>query len=237
MLQSQRTRKVLCLHGIGTNGDIMEAQTGSLRYQLANIDPNTLFSFDFVNGSHPWPAHPEVAAVYGGDQHLSYYDGSSASALQALDDLAAHVIDNGPYDSVMGFSMGGSLAATLLLSPQDPATDRPDWAAARAMIHSAIFMSSAQPWETIEMSKGRMVKVRTQEVGTEGRWKPIEIPTFHLWSPRDLDIEPCESQDLMHMCKEDQRADFQHDAGHAIPTDVSGTETIAIEIQHMFARL
>ena len=44
----------------------------------------------------------------------------SIGRLTGPDRVAAYVRANGPYDAVLGFSLGGSVAATLLLRPDEP---------------------------------------------------------------------------------------------------------------------
>ncbi|KAI1740421.1 serine hydrolase FSH [Xylaria scruposa] len=232
-----REIKILCLHGIGTNADIFETQTAPIRYHLRNLSEPAALVFDFVDGTYPWPAPPEIITIYGENQpNLSYYDGSATSALAAIDNLAAYVIENGPYGAIMGFSMGGSLAATLLLKPHEKDADKPEWATARTMIQSAVFLSGMQPISTAALRREKMEKVQTQEIGLRGKWNLIDIPTLHIWSPADQEI-PGESETLVQMCCKDKRAEIVHNAGHAVPVNLAHVKDAATGIQKMLAEI
>ncbi|RYP82306.1 hypothetical protein DL769_001708 [Monosporascus sp. CRB-8-3] len=209
----------------------------SLRYHLVRASPTSSYEFDFVEGGHPCPGHPAIAAVYGVQQtYLSYCDGSARSALAALDDLAAHVSENGPFDAIMGFSMGSLMAATLLLRPHEVTADRPEWAAARAMVRSAVFMCGIRPLASIELQQEMMEKLRGQDVGLHGRYNHINVPTVHIWSPSDPEILG-ESEALMKMCDKDKRVEILHTAGHAVPSDSVEAEAAAAKIHKMLVNV
>lgn len=96
--------------------------TASLRYHLG---PATAYDFDFVGGAYHWPAYPGISDLFGPQQaYLSYIDGSAAGAIAFLEDLAARLTENGPFDAVMGLSVGGAKLATLLLRPRDTSLDK-----------------------------------------------------------------------------------------------------------------
>ncbi|ROW10956.1 hypothetical protein VMCG_00851 [Cytospora schulzeri] len=229
--------KILCLHGIGTNAEIFEAQTdrdvrptASLRYHLGSP---TAYDFDFVDGAHPWPPYPGILDIFGPQQIcLSYFDGSASSSLAALDDLATHLIENGPFDAVMGFSMGGAMAATLLLQPQNPLLDKPEWVRARAMVHSAVFLCATLPVDVMELRRGEMAWIKLQDVGPCGKLRPISIPTVHAWSPGDVD-NPGESKALVSMCDASERVEILHSAGHGVPSNRSEITAISSAIRKM----
>ncbi|KAF2962695.1 hypothetical protein GQX73_g10878 [Xylaria multiplex] len=226
--------KVLCLHGIGTNSDIFEAQTATLRYL---VDPDSGWEFDFVDGAYPWPAHPAVAAVFGAEQAcLSYFDGSASSALAAIGDLATHIIANGPFDCVMGFSMGGAMVATLLLQPYDPSLDFPAWIAARKMIRSAVFLCGTSPVDIAQLRQGKLGWVAGNLVGPGAKLSRITIPTVHAWSSADTE-KWAESEALGNMCLEETRTVVMHSAGHGVPSNRSEIRDLANAIRGMIGKL
>lgn len=169
-------------------------------------------------------------------EYLSYFDGSAASALTAIDNLATHILENGPYDAIMGFSMGGAMAATLLLQPQNPEADNPSWLAARKLIRGAVFICSTLPVDTMELRHGRMGWVKAEDVGPAGKLHPIGVPTVHAWSPRDL-CNCAESRLLVSMCIETQRTEVLHDAGHGIPSGISEVTSMSDVIQGMMNKI
>lgn len=132
----------------------------------------------------------------------------------------------------MGFSMGSSLAATLLLRPHNLASDRPNWATARAMIRSAIFLSGIRPLNIMELQDDKVARAKREDVGPHSRWSYIEIPTVHVWSCNDSEI-PGESRALADMCVEDKRVELLHSAGHAIPSEGLELESAAAAIRRL----
>ncbi|KAI0187510.1 serine hydrolase FSH [Astrocystis sublimbata] len=226
--------KVLCLHGLGTNGDIMEAQIAPLRYYLG---PFQNWDFEFVDGEYAWPIDQSVAAVFGVHHTgLSYYDGTPPSALSAIDSLAAHLCQNGPYDCVIGFSLGAAMIATLLLTPQIDAKDNPEWAAARSKVRSVVFLSGTLPVDRQQLMKGHMGWIKPDEVGQNGVWNLMDIPSVHAWSPRDAS-NAGESQCLREMCVAHTRTEIVHDAGHAVPAHGSAVASLGLSIGTMLAQI
>lgn len=206
--------------------------TASLRYHMGSP---TTFEFDFVDGAHPWPAHPSIYEVFGPQQtYLSYFDGSALGAIAAVDDLATYLIDNGPFDAVVGFSMGGALAATLLLRPQNPAMDKADWISARAMVRSAVFLCGTLPVDVMELWRGRMAWISPQDIGPGGKLYHIEVPSVHAWSPEDVEI-PEESKALTRMCDASKVVEILHSEGHGVPSksvEVAAISSAIIEMLH-----
>jgi pimeloyl-ACP methyl ester carboxylesterase len=197
------------------------------------------YEFDFVDGAHPWPAHSAVAEVFGPNQaYRSYFDGSASSALGAVDDVAEYVLENGPFHAVMGFSMGGALAATVLLNRRDTGYDKPEWVAARSRIRCAVFLSATLPLDTAELQRGGLTWVSPADVGSSdrGRLSLIEIPTVHAWSNADLD-NPGESNAVAQMCAEKGKVEILHAAGHGIPSSGNDVEAIASAIRKMISEL
>ncbi|KAI0187509.1 hypothetical protein F4808DRAFT_446698 [Astrocystis sublimbata] len=135
--------KVLCLHGLGTNGDIMEAQIAPLRYYLG---PFQNWDFEFVDGEYAWPIANLSLQCWGAPYTgLSYYDGTPPSALSAIDSLAAHL----------------------------------------SKVRSVVFLSGTLPVDRQQLMKGHMGWIKPDEVGQNGVWNLMDIPSVHAWSPRD----------------------------------------------------
>lgn len=153
-----------------------------------------------------------------------------------MDDLAQYVIENGPYDAVMGFSLGGALAATLLLQPQDASTDRAEWLRARGMVRSAIFLCSATPADPQELGMGRIRRVGHEDVGSGRKFHPLEIATVHAWSPVDTE-DPGAGGSVVQICNAAKRAEVQHTAGHAPPIDPEEVVEVAAAIKAMLLGL
>ncbi|PLB54711.1 hypothetical protein P170DRAFT_505429, partial [Aspergillus steynii IBT 23096] len=213
-----RPVRVLCLHGIGTNSEIFEAQTARLRYLLGDQ-----YEFDFVDGAHPWPAYPSIAEVFGHDQVCySYCDDTPQSVRRAVADLAQYAAENGPFDAVMGFSLGAALALTLLLNHEQLGLSEPPF-------DCAVLLCSVLPCDWSALERDQVELLSPSQVS-----RPVQIPTVHCWSPEDLD-HPGQSQKVISMCTPDGRVELVHHAGHTLPVDGAGVEQLAQAIDAISA--
>ena len=148
-----------------------------------------------------------------GDQQIcySYFDGSAESALKAVDDLATYVAQHGPFDTIMGFSLGAALAATLLL--------RAESQQARLPIKCAIFLCGTLPCNWHELERRHLQLLQAKDVRCT-----IQVPTVHVWSSIDVDY-PGQSAQLAQMCDVTKRVEIVHNGGHTVPSQ--GTELVA----------
>ena len=123
--------KLLVLHGFRQNGDVFRARTRKLRLALADVadlvyvtsplvySPQgdtraaTLAAFGEV------PEYPEHRVWWLSSVDNHEYQGVDA----AIAFLEAYVRANGPFDGVLGFAQGGTLAALLAAMQPHPAFD------------------------------------------------------------------------------------------------------------------
>ncbi|KNG87270.1 hypothetical protein ANOM_004941 [Aspergillus nomiae NRRL 13137] len=198
--------KILCLHGIGTNSEIFEAQTAGLRYQLGED-----FEYEFVDGGYDCPAASGIREIFGDEICYSYFDSSADSVMEAVQDLYAYTNENGPFDAVMGFSLGAALAVKLLLH-----FDRLQTAGGQVQtcppFKCAILLCGILPYNLTELERGRK---QVLHPGDQGNL--VRIPTVHGWSPTDVDYAE-QSRLLMHMCEPAKRVEIAHSAGHSVPS-------------------
>ncbi|CAH0051340.1 unnamed protein product [Clonostachys solani] len=131
--------RILCLHGRGSNNEIFRMQTAAIRSDLED------FEWEFVQGTF---RHTEGTPLSSNALHKSvctrlnpylmlignwslyttsfsklplygyYYPLDPASVLQAEEDLFAIIREQGPFDGVLGYSGGASLAAQLIIKDQ-----------------------------------------------------------------------------------------------------------------------
>ncbi|PYI26786.1 hypothetical protein BP00DRAFT_355134, partial [Aspergillus indologenus CBS 114.80] len=194
--------------------------TARLRYLLGDH-----YEFDFVDGAYPWPAYPSIAEVFGHDHtYYSYCDDSPQSVLQAATDLADYATENGPFDAVMGFSLGAALAMTLLLNHDRLGLSTPPFGC-------AIFICGILPCDWTALEQGQVELLAPSRVSC-----PVRIPTVHCWSAEDLDY-PGQSQALISMCTPNGRVELVHHAGHAFPTDSVGVDQLAQAIHTTVNRM
>ncbi len=198
----------------------------SLRYYLG---PS--YDFTFLNGAHPWPAAPAVKAYFGAERAeacYSYFDGTAPSAAASVRDLASYLCENGPFDCVLGFSLGASLVATLLLI--DPAVD-PDPALQRAktmVIKAAVFICRIAPcnWTSLA-GRGETRELGPGDVSADEK---IRISTVHAWSSEDKEY-PGHDEMLLSMCAESTRTEIVHTAGHGVPRNADEVSVLARAIK------
>ncbi|ROV86859.1 hypothetical protein VMCG_10814 [Cytospora schulzeri] len=197
--------RFLCLHGMGTNSKIFEMQTAAIRHALGSQH-----SFEFIDGAVPAEMAPGVKAFAGPeDECLQYVDyNSTESCLKGLHDLEKLVDEEGPFDGVMSFSLGATLAASLMVHKllKDPRMER-----LQPIFRCAIFFCGGIP-EVI--SEGNHAERRTLSFEADGEL--IDVPTAHIWGANDQ-LYPTFGVVLSQLCNENKKSVFVHQGGHEIP--------------------
>ncbi|KAI0002770.1 serine hydrolase FSH [Xylariaceae sp. FL0662B] len=196
--------RILCLHGNGTNSDILQLQIAPLRHELEDGH-----EYEFVEATLQAPASKAhgVEALATPDQSFyAYYDFDDLSTLEtALDQLNGYVFAEGPFDVILGFSAGAVLAAVYLLDKERQGDIVP--------FKCGIFLSSAD------------CKAETSYLGLDMHSKSITIPTAHIWGCND-ELAPTGGEDLGRMCDPACRRRLVHDGGHEIPRKGFLTEMV-----------
>ncbi|KAI1328523.1 DUF341 domain-containing protein [Xylariaceae sp. FL0255] len=96
--------KILCLHGVGSSGAILEKQMSNLRREL---DPS--FDLVFVDGPFESERGPGVSEFESGPYYSHSQGYSPADISQAIQYLEEILEDEGPFDGIFGFSQGSAL--------------------------------------------------------------------------------------------------------------------------------
>ncbi|KZM20377.1 uncharacterized protein EKO05_0006933 [Ascochyta rabiei] len=120
--------RILCLHGVGSNADVLFLQTRALRDKLSSS-----FRFVFANGPFFCEAGPGMLPVYGGAEPFRRWLRWSAShrvlkpqfhietIRRCLEDAMTEDDEagaTGPWVGFLGFSQGARLSASLLYETQ-----------------------------------------------------------------------------------------------------------------------
>ncbi|KAJ6189928.1 hypothetical protein N7519_004836 [Penicillium mononematosum] len=120
--------RVLCLHGVGSNADVLFLQTRVLRDRLS-----LSFRFVFANGPFFCEAGPGMLPVYGGaDPFRRWFRWSPSHRVlkpkyhieairKCLEDAMAGDDETGgcgPWVGLLGFSQGARLSASILFESQ-----------------------------------------------------------------------------------------------------------------------
>ncbi|VUC29885.1 unnamed protein product [Clonostachys rosea] len=131
--------RILCLHGRGSNNEIFRMQTAAIRADLED------FEWEFVQGTFRhtegnWSLYTTSFSklpLYG-----YYHPFDPASVLQAEEDLFAIIREEGPFDGILGYSGGASLAAQLIIKDQ---MENPLALPHERLFRFAIFINAASP--------------------------------------------------------------------------------------------
>ncbi|KAI0415232.1 serine hydrolase FSH [Xylaria grammica] len=194
--------KFLCLHGNGTNSNVMDIQTAPLRHELEGGH-----EFEFVEASLEAPmsqVHGVEVLSSPNQSFYTFYNPEDLTTFHtAIKQLDEFIAMEGPYDGIMAFSAGAVLAASYMLEKQRQGQIVP--------FDCAIFLSSAN--STVEKCY----------LGLDTYHDVIRIPTVHIWGSNDA-IAPTGGKDLSLLCQVEHSLTFVHDGGHEIPRKGSLTE-------------
>ncbi|KAK3324428.1 serine hydrolase FSH [Cercophora scortea] len=205
--------RFLCFHGRGTNAKTFESQTAAIRYELGDGH-----EFEFVEGTTPAELAPELKDTMTGDFTPLFYchEMDPASVLGAGEQLSRYLDAEGPFDGVMGFSLGAAFVATWMLDQV---------ACGRALpFRCAVFFSSSVPGNAAAMRAGQLEAVRGDYAAG------IPIPTAHIWGTRDALAGDMPSE-LFSLCAPATRSVFVHGGGHEVPASEANVALAANTIR------
>ncbi|KAB8300443.1 hypothetical protein EYC80_000615 [Monilinia laxa] len=185
----------------------MVVSTVAIRFELG--DHHT---YEFVEGVLPCPIDPELQSFATDDSPcFQYFDLSSpASYLQAVEQLDSFITTEGPFDGILAFSQGATIAGTLLARQYQNVNDGVI-APNSPPFKCAIFFSGIQPVDWEELATG---EVRILDAGVDGDL--LKLPTVHVWGRQDL-MWSKESENLSRLCDSHSRMICIHNGGHEIP--------------------
>ena len=143
------------------------------------------------------------------------------SVRRALDEVHSLVNEHGPFDGVVGFSEGGSLAATLLAEDQENARK----GLPNRSLKCGIFFSAYPPFTT----DGKKLML-SDEFGEH-----IKVPTLHIMSASDIFYTA--SIALSKLCVEEQASIYEHSQGHMVPWQPKVSRPLAALIRSFLERL
>jgi len=181
----------LCLHGFGTNSQVLETQLSAIRYELG--DEHT---YDYVDGTVSAIIAPEIETIFPkSDEYFTYFN-DLASSKKALENLRSFIKTEGPFDGIIAFCNGSLLAATMLIRDSKLGILDPN-------LKVAVLFSSP------------MLGDRTLSIGEE-EGTLIHLPTAHIWGINDKFCSDAPGM-IADLCARDVRNIFVHDGGHEIP--------------------
>ncbi|OBT91693.1 hypothetical protein VE01_10269 [Pseudogymnoascus verrucosus] len=228
--------RFLCLHGLGCNADIFEAQTAQIREQLG--DSHT---FDFPEGEYDIPAPKEITAIYP-PPYLSWHPPHTLDThiAQGLLDIRTYIADNGPYDACLGFSQGAVMLALLLLEDSAAAikssttngttndsSANSNGTNGTSTTNGSSNGSTTPPTPLFDLAiflSGSLYPLATPLLASGAR---ISIPTTHVWGgKRDYVTLNGAGEALRDACVSEGRVVVEHGEGHVVPRGEGGVRAV-----------
>lgn len=218
--------RLLCLHGWGTSEKILRSQLSGL---IGNLQKDNKATFHFLEGEVDSDAGPGIANYYDGP-YYSYYrfprtfsleDADETDILEAYELLYETISLHGPFDGVLGFSHGGTLAAGFLIhhAKQQRAGILPLEA---PLFRCAIFVNSLPPFH---MNSGQHPVIDEDLDGY------ITIPCVSIAGAQDP-LFNC-SLALHRICDSRSSTFVVHGKGHDVPTDQRNVAIMASAIRKL----
>lgn len=177
--------------------------------------------FHFIEGDIEAEPGPGIKWFFDGPYYSYYkfprtFEDSDESMLEAYDLLYDVIEDEGPFDGVLGFSHGGTLASGFLIHhaktrPYDPPPFR-----------CAIFLNSLPPFR---MNPGESPVV---DEGLEGY---LNIPTLSIVGKKDFVYES--SIALYKLCDPRKSQLVTHENGHDVPRDSKNVVVMARAVRKL----
>lgn len=185
----------------------------------------------FIDGPVESPPHPSIKGMFDGpfyswfDLNLKRKEDIKA-AIQAVVVLLYNTIkEQGPFDGVIGFSQGASVACAFILQhmarkPLDPSS---------ALFKYALLFSGADVVDSVGLAIKAEDKISQAPGQGEGapseQKKPkIGIPSLHVCGELDENLQG--SLSLMERFDTETAELVMHKLGHTIPRDGEMVDTI-----------
>ncbi len=142
---------------------------------------------------------------------------TAGNALEYLRDIIA---ENGPFDGILGYSEGASVAATYVLDEQKRFLE----SGLPRTIKCAVFITG---WPACDPGDSKMLLADEYE-------DVIDIPTFHVLGSKDPFCKGSEA--LFNICDPDSRFLYDHGKGHIIPRDIGTVRDLSGLLREFFAK-
>lgn len=132
------------------------------------------------------------------EKYFKYYEeGSQDSFLDALVDMTRYVASEGPFDAVLAFSQGSSVAAGYALQTEK---------SHELPFSCAVFIAGiASCFDGSQVTIDKIVNGSPQ----------VSIPTTHIWGTAEED--PANPQGLYELCNPISRFMLVFEGGHEVP--------------------
>ena len=187
----------------------------------ANLSKDNSVEFDFIDGEVSCGPGPGVAGFYEGP-YYSFYNWprsleseeleDEASLQQAYDLLYDIIEEDGPFDGILGFSHGATLAYGFLAQHRK----KNPYDSPNSLFRCAAFFSGMPPFR---------LGGNDEWVYDKGIQGGVGIPTLHVAGKTDF-VEQ-HTKKLYAMCEPGSARLVVHGKGHEIPGDAKSVGIIA----------
>ncbi|KAJ1503066.1 Ovarian cancer-associated protein 2 [Coelomomyces lativittatus] len=197
--------KILCLHGYLQNANVFKKRTSVLRKALQDIA-----DLDYITAPHDAdefmakPDQPEdegQRAWWNAREHPSSSTPEYVGYLTSKQFIQKRLQTHGPYDGVLGFSQGASMAFTV--SP---------------FFRCVILISGFPPRDpTTYPHEKKDPVLESSSTSSSLTSSRLEVPSFHVMGETDRMVPLLQSQTLMTYYL--NPIVYQHQGGHHVPMD------------------
>ncbi|KAI9690814.1 MAG: hypothetical protein M1822_008433 [Bathelium mastoideum] len=214
---------------------VFEIQTAALRHELGSSH-----TYDFVEGLRPSEMDRGISSISASDgEYFKYYEPyDSTSFRKALDDLGKYLDTDGPFDGVIAFSQGCSLAAAFIIEEQRRQVQAGNGDPASASsFKCAVFFAGRPPY--VDAGPEHRSLGGKKDAASSGSFTMrIAIPTAHIWGAND-EFEPGNALALYDLCGPQTRCVVVHEGGHEVPgpRDRDAVTESVHAIKRMLAKL
>lgn len=188
---------------------------------MRELQRDNTATFHLVEGDIDSEPGPGIAGFFDGPYYSYYkfprsFSDDDTSMLEAYDLLYEIIKEDGPFDGILGFSHGGTLASGFLIRhakmyPNDP-----------PLFRCAIFLNSLPPFR---MNPGEEPVIDSDLDGY------INIPTVSVGGAEDGLLEY--SRALHRLCDSSRSLWIMHSKGHDVPTDKKNVAVMAAAIRKL----
>lgn len=107
--------RVLCVHGYGSNSNVLRSQAAPLRHELRRITgDDSELDFTYLQGGIESPPFPGIAEFFS-PPYYKFWDGDSPSSVLAALELVSSSISINKSDVIFAYSDGAAAALSALL--------------------------------------------------------------------------------------------------------------------------
>ncbi|QMW27065.1 hypothetical protein G4B84_002354, partial [Aspergillus flavus NRRL3357] len=190
----------------------LTTSTAAIRYELSDK-----YTYEFVEGAIQWERSNQDAGFSEGPTFTYCHPEQADSCLRTIHDLDQFFEEEGPFDGIIGFSLGASLAILWLKHKQE-ALNMGDITS--LPIKVVILFSTSYVHDYRVLAKGNPVAWDPSHAGAR-----LDLPSAHIWGAKD----PCKSlaQAGAEFFNHDKLSTYIHERGHGIPSAIEEVVQVA----------